>query len=72
MAKVITYNCDVCGSEIVVTESGLSELSHIYCCGIEVTEVSSVPKKQAKKPTKAAKKVVKKKVAKKTAASKKR
>jgi hypothetical protein len=76
MAKVITYNCDVCGSEIVVTESGLSQLSPIYCCGIEVTEVSSVPKKQVKKPTKAAKKVakkvVKKKVAKKTAASKKR
>jgi hypothetical protein len=88
MAKVITYNCEVCGSEIVVTESGLTQLSPIYCCGIEVAEISSVPKKQVKKATKApqkatkkvAKKVTKKvtkkiaakKTAKKTPVSKKR
>jgi hypothetical protein len=67
MEKVITYNCDVCGSEIVVTEMGDSQLSPIYCCGVEVTEMSSVPKKKAvtkKKSTKTAPKKTAKKVAK--------
>jgi hypothetical protein len=76
MARVITYNCDVCGSEIVVSETGESNLSPIYCCGIEVTEVSSVQKKKAATKKKAAKKVAKKttkkKTAKKTTASKKK
>jgi hypothetical protein len=76
MARVITYNCDVCGSEIVVTDTGESQLSPIYCCGVEVTEVSSAQKKQAKPKKKAAKKTTKKtarkKTAKKTTASKKK
>jgi hypothetical protein len=76
MAKVITYNCDVCGSEIVVSETGESQLSPIYCCGIEVTEVSSAQKRQAKPKKKATKKVTKKtakkKPAKKVSASKKK
>jgi len=76
MARVITYNCDVCGSEIVVSEAGDAQLSPIYCCGIEVTELSSVQKKQTKPKKKAAqkvtKKITKKKIAKKTSASKKK
>jgi uncharacterized Zn finger protein (UPF0148 family) len=70
MARMITYNCDVCGSEIVVSETGESQLSPIYCCGIEVTEVSSAQKKQAKPKKKATKKATKK-TAKKVTARKK-
>ena len=65
MARVVTYGCDICGSEIVVTETGESQLSPIYCCGVEVAEVRSIQKKQAKPGKKATKKVAKK-VAKKT------
>jgi hypothetical protein len=76
MARLITYNCDVCGSEIVVTETGETQLSPIYCCGIEVTEVSSVQKRQTKPKKKAVKKATKKtakkKPAKKASASKKK
>jgi hypothetical protein len=76
-ARVITYECEECGSEIVVTPTGESELSPIYCCGIEVTEISSAGKKalQPKKKTvkKGTKKTAKKKASpkKKPAAKKK-
>ena len=46
MARIVTYECEQCGSEIVVTETGETLLSPIYCCGVTVTEVSSVEKKQ--------------------------
>ena len=76
MARIITYECEQCGSEIVVTETGETQLSPIYCCSMVVTEVSSVEKKQAKPKKKAAqrvtKKIVKKKVAKKAPAPKKK
>ena len=81
MARIVTYGCEQCGSEIVVTETGETLLSPIYCCGVTVTEVSSVEKKQGKPKKKPAKKVtkkivtkkiVKKKVTKKTPASKKK
>jgi hypothetical protein len=76
MPRIITYNCEVCGSEIVVSETGESQLSPIYCCGVEVREISSAQKKKAKPKKKAAKKATKKtarkKPAKKTSASKKR
>jgi len=76
MARIITYECEQCGSEIVVTETGETELSPIYCCSMAVTEVGSVEKKQAKPKKKAVKKVtkkiVKKKVAKKAPAPKKK
>jgi hypothetical protein len=70
MAKaiVVTYECKQCGSEIVVTSTGGTRLSPIYCCGLEVSEVSSVEKKPKKK---AAKKVTKKVSKKKTAKKKK-
>jgi hypothetical protein len=54
--KAVTYECEKCGSEIVVTSTGDGELSPIYCCGIEVTEITipggksvSPKKKQSKK-----------------------
>jgi hypothetical protein len=56
--RTITYECEQCGSEIVVTSTGEGQLSPIYCCGLEVNEVSSAQKKA----TKPAKKTVKKKV----------
>ena len=69
-ARIFSYECEQCGSEIIVTSSGESQLSPIYCCGIEVTEISSEAKKAAKKIP--AKKVVaKKKPAAKKKASKK-
>jgi hypothetical protein len=69
-ARIITYECEECGSEIVVTPTGESELSPIYCCGIEVTEVSSAGKKALPKK-KTVKKGVKK-TAKKKASPKKK
>ncbi len=74
MARVVTYECDECGCEIVVTEMPDTELTPIYCCGTEVTEVSSAAAKPAKKAVKktAKKRVAKKKVAKKAASGKKR
>jgi hypothetical protein len=63
-AMVVTYECEQCGTEVVVTEAGETMLSPIYCCGMQVTEISSVEKKPTKPKKKAAKKVAKKKVAK--------
>ena len=71
MARIVTYECEQCGSEIIVTETGETQLSPIYCCGISVTEVSAVGKKQATPKKKAAKKVASKKTVKKTVAKKK-
>jgi hypothetical protein len=61
-SRIITYECEECGSEIVVTAAGEGQLSPIYCCGIEVTEVSTAKKKPAAKK-KPVKKMAKKKVA---------
>ncbi len=63
-AMVVTYECEQCGTEVVVTETGETMLSPIYCCGMQLTEVSSVEKKPVKPKKKAAKKVAKKRVAK--------
>jgi len=62
MAKVITYECDQCGCEVVVTSTPETDMMPIYCCGMEVEEVSLAGKKAVKKT---AKKSVKKEVAKK-------
>jgi Desulfoferrodoxin, N-terminal domain len=43
--KTVTYECEQCGSEIVVTSTGEGELSPIYCCGIEVMQIASTGKK---------------------------
>lgn len=65
MGKVITYECDTCGCEVVVTEATDTQLSPLYCCGAELQEVSceerpARPKKKTVK--KAVKKTVKKAV----------
>ena len=70
-AVVVTYECEQCGTEVVVTETGETMLSPIYCCGMEVTEISSVEKKPVRPQKKAVKKVTKK-VAKKKVAKKKK
>jgi hypothetical protein len=66
-ATIITYECEECGSEIVVTPTGEAQLSPIYCCGFAVTEVAPAPKKASapkkKAVTKAVTKVSKKKPA---------
>lgn len=60
MARVLTYECDECGCTITVNETSDTELEPIYCCGIEVAEVSAVQKKPAAKVKKTAKKGTKK------------
>ena len=67
---VVTYECRQCGTEVVVTETMGTQLSPIYCCGMEVTRISSVPKKAAKPKKKAVKKVAKKGTKKKVAKKK--
>ena len=77
-ATVLTYECTRCGSEIVVTGMPETELSPIYCCGMEVAEVVSseqTAKPKKKTATGTAGKAVKKtpkKAAKKTAPPKKK
>jgi hypothetical protein len=70
-ATVVTYECELCGSEVIVTNTGESLLSPIYCCGMEVTQISSVKKKPKKPAKKAAKKGTKKVSKKKTVKKKK-
>jgi hypothetical protein len=72
MPRVITYECTQCGSEVVVTESLESELSPIYCCGIEVAEIAAKEKKPARPKKRAVKKVAKKPAPKKRVTAKKR
>ncbi len=71
MAKVVTYECNECGCEVVVTETPETELSPIYCCGMEVMEISAggkKPSKAVRKPVKKTVKVQARKTAKKTVA----
>jgi len=70
-ARILTYECEQCGSEIIVTPSGETQLSPIYCCGIKVREISSEAKKPAMPKKKTAKKAAKKVPAKKVVAKKK-
>jgi len=72
MARVVTYECDECGCAITVSRTPDSELEPIYCCGMEVTEVSSAGKRAAKKVKKAVRKVAKKVTPKKKPAAKKK
>ena len=70
-ATIVTYECELCGSEVIVTNTGESRLSPIYCCGMEVTQISSAKSKPRKAPKKAAKKGTKKVSKKKPAVKKK-
>jgi hypothetical protein len=55
--RIVTYECEQCGSGIVVTSTGEGELSPVYCCGIEVTEISATGKNAVRPKKKAAKNV---------------
>jgi hypothetical protein len=70
-ATIVTYECELCGSEVIVTNTGESRLSPIYCCGMEVTQISSAKKKPKKVAKKAVKKGTKKVSKKKTVKKKK-
>jgi hypothetical protein len=82
MARIVTYECEECGTEVVVTETGETSLRPIYCCGLEITEVSSIPHpggarkrtggKAAKKPARGVKKAVAKSTAKAAGTTKKK
>ncbi len=37
-----TYECRKCGTKVVVTETGGTNLQPIYCCGMEVSRVAAV------------------------------
>jgi hypothetical protein len=71
MAKVITYECDQCGCEVVVTSTPETDMMPIYCCGMEVEEVSLAEKKAVRPKKKAVKKTAKKSVKKAVAKKKK-
>ncbi|MDA8082092.1 MAG: hypothetical protein M0024_00370 [Nitrospiraceae bacterium] len=49
MSRIVTYECVQCGTEVIVNENLETKLRPIYCCGIRVEEVSSVPKPELKK-----------------------
>ena len=70
MARLITYECDECGCEVTVKEMPETQLRPIYCCGVEVEEISTAKKKAVKTTKKTAKKKVAKK--KKTVSKKKK
>lgn len=72
MARVVTYECNECGCEIMVSETPDTEMEPIYCCGMEVTEVSSAVKKSARTVKKTVKKGTKKVAGKKKPAAKKK
>ena len=71
MARVVTYECTECGTEVVVHETLGSQVSPIYCCGIAVAEVFPVKKRTTKPVKKTAKKTTKKVLKKKPVAKKK-
>ena len=85
IARILQYECKVCGRRIDVTRTGDVYEEPVYCCGLESTEVG-VPeteqggapavrkkparKKAVKKAVKKAKKKAKKKAVKKAAKKK--
>lgn len=70
MPAITKYKCFRCGTKLVITENMESSLMPIYCCGVEVEEISSAKKKAVKIKKKATKKKVAKK--KKTVSKKKK
>lgn len=71
--RTITYECEQCGSDIVVTSTGEGQLSPIYCCGIQVTEIAKKRKSTARQKKQAVKKAsVEKKTVKKSSPPKKK
>jgi hypothetical protein len=70
MARLIMYECNECGCEVTVKEMPETQLRPIYCCGVEVEEISTAKKKAVKTKKKATKKKAAKK--KKTVSKKKK
>jgi hypothetical protein len=66
--KTVTYECEVCGTEVTVVGEGVSTLEPIYCCGISLGGGVRSKKKPAKKVAAAG--TARKKTASKTAAKK--
>ena len=60
MARIITYECVQCGHQLVSRPTGETDLEPIYCCGLEVAEISSVMVPAAKPKKKTAAKTAKK------------
>ncbi len=64
--KIVNFECEECGSEVILTATGEVQLSPIYCCGVALTEMTpdvskqTKPKKQITKKT--TKKITQKKV----------
>lgn len=58
--RIVNFECEECGSEVVVTATGEVQLSPIYCCGVEVTEMTSGVSKQTKPKKQITKKITKK------------
>ncbi len=58
--RIVNFVCTECGSEVVVTATGEVQLSPIYCCGVEVTEMTSGGRKQTKPKKQITKKTIKK------------
>jgi hypothetical protein len=44
--RTVLYECDVCGTEVIVNSAGIERVSPIYCCGIELTERTLSPAKK--------------------------
>jgi hypothetical protein len=66
--KTVTYECEVCGTEVTVVGEGISTLEPIYCCGISLGRGVPGKKKPAKKASAAG--TARKKTASRTAAKK--
>lgn len=64
MARIVAYECEQCGSEIVVTPAAGARLSPIYCCGVAVAKLPAAKKSPAKAKKAAAKKPAAKKAVK--------
>ena len=47
--KTVTYECEVCGTEVTVNSECMSTLSPIYCCGSALGSRGKGTKKPASK-----------------------
>ncbi|MDP2168467.1 MAG: hypothetical protein Q8J64_09085 [Thermodesulfovibrionales bacterium] len=55
MTKMTTvdYECRLCGTRVVITSTGEHRLEPVYCCGMEVHEITALNAAKTKKPAKA-------------------
>jgi len=69
--KIVNFECEECGSEVIVTATGEIQLSPIYCCGVALTEMTPRVSNQTKPKKKITKKTTKKMTQKKVTQQKK-